>query len=144
MKHSKSFRLAMIAAGLVLASAGVPAAFAGSISGSIWLDTWAAGYVSDPNVALLGKPDATFSVDDINFQSPNSHTNYTPSGFLSSETGDNFSGFSNTVSGFHGNQTLDNSVIQLTGKVYLTTGDNLTVAHDDGAVLKLAGYGDVI
>ncbi|HUZ94629.1 MAG TPA: PEP-CTERM sorting domain-containing protein, partial [Edaphobacter sp.] len=82
---------------------------------------------------------ASFSIGSsgINFQSPPSA--YTTAGFLNNPT------FSNEVNGFDPTGTSDNLELVITGSLFLNAGSNsLAVGHDDGAVLNIVGFGNVV
>jgi hypothetical protein len=84
-------------------------------------------------------PSANFTIGagGINFQSQ--VTGYTPAAFLNNPT------FSNIQNGFNPNGTADNIELVITGSIFLNNGANsFVVAHDDGVVLNIAGFGNVV
>ncbi|GGG82105.1 PEP-CTERM sorting domain-containing protein [Edaphobacter dinghuensis] len=87
--------------------------------------------------ASLASANFTIGSSGIDFQSPPAA--YTVAGFLNNPT------FSNEVNGFNPNDTADNLELVITGSLYLNAGSNsLAVGHDDGAVLNIAGFGNVV
>jgi hypothetical protein len=127
-----------------LATATVAGATAGhaTVSGTIYLNQADADALTGniANDIAAGSASAKFTVNNIDFNS-NGTTDYTPLSFLnSSATPDGFSGFTNLMHGFNQNQTLDNSIIVITGTTYLNAGSNsFVVGHDDGVYLKIPG-----
>ncbi|HZY62930.1 MAG TPA: PEP-CTERM sorting domain-containing protein [Edaphobacter sp.] len=84
-------------------------------------------------------PSASFTIgaSGIDFTSPPSA--YTTAAFLNNPT------FSNQVNGFDPNGTADNIELVIDGSLYLNAGANsFVVGHDDGAVLSIAGFGNVV
>lgn len=97
------------------------------------------GNAADPANEGAGLASANFTIGSagINFQSPPAA--YTTAAFLNNPT------FSNQVNGFNPNGTADNLELVITGSLYLNAGNNtLSVGHDDGAVLNIAGFGNVV
>jgi hypothetical protein len=101
--------------------------------------------IPDPNNAAdlanqgSGLASASFTIGaaGINFQSPPAA--YTVASFLNNPT------FSNTVNGFNANGVANNLELVITGSLFLNAGNNnLVVGHDDGAVLNIAGFGNVV
>jgi hypothetical protein len=125
---------------LVLAIApGV--AFASSITtATVYQGIPDAGNSADPANQASGLASANFTVGamGINFQTGNSDAaNVTA--WLNNPT------FSNQVHGFDPNGLVDNSELVLTGFISLNTGHNaFVVGHDDGVVLNIAGFGNVV
>lgn len=82
-------------------------------------------------------PQANFSSSAIDYQSPVG--GYDVGGFLNNPV------FTNEKNGFSPTANLDNTLIQLTGSVYLNAGVNtFTVGHDDGIEITVAGIGSVV
>lgn len=82
---------------------------------------------------------ASFSIGalGIDFQSPPAA--YTVAAFLNNPT------FTNMVNGFNPNGIADNIELVITGSLFLNAGNNsLVVGHDDGAVLNIAPFGNVV
>lgn len=98
-----------------------------------------AGDASSPLnwASTLASASFTIGSGGINFQSPPSA--YTTAGFLNNPT------FSNQVNGFDPNGSADNLELVITGSLYLNAGSNsFTVGHDDGVVLNIVGFGNVL
>jgi len=97
------------------------------------------GNAADPanQGAALASASFTIGALGINFQTPPAA--YTTVAFLNNPT------FSNQVNGFNPNGTADNLELVITGFVTLNAGANsFVVGHDDGAVLNIAGFGNVV
>jgi hypothetical protein len=101
--------------------------------------------IPDPNNAAdlanqgSGLASASFTIGaaGIDFQSPPAA--YTVASFLNNPT------FSNQVHGFDPNGIANNLELVITGSLFLNAGNNnLVVGHDDGAVLNIAGFGNVV
>jgi hypothetical protein len=101
--------------------------------------------IPDPNNAAdlanqgSGLASASFTIGaaGIDFQSPPAA--YTVASFLNNPT------FSNVVNGFNANGVANNLELVITGSLFLNAGNNnLVVGHDDGAVLNIAGFGNVV
>lgn len=125
---------------LVLAMApGV--AFASSITtATIYQNIPDAGNSADPanQAGTLASANFTVGVMGIDFEINNSDTAIV-STWLNNPT------FSNQVNGFNPNGLVDNSELVLTGFISLNAGNNaFVVGHDDGVVLNIAGFGDVV
>ena len=83
-------------------------------------------------------PHANFSSSSINYQT-NDSTSTSLATFLNNPN------FTNMTNGFDATMPANNSFLELTGSILLQSGDNtFVVGHDDGVVLSLAGYGQVI
>ena len=134
---SRNFlRTAALAATAILASASL--AHASATSGSLWLNDPNA---SDASIVPSGPADATFATGAINYQSQSG--GYTIGGFLNNPVFNNQS--ANFISAGGANAPLDNTFIQITGTIGLLSGANsFVVAHDDGVVLSVAGFGTVL
>jgi hypothetical protein len=109
--------------------------------------TSATVYQGIPNAGNAGSPanqnpslasaNFTIGAGGIDFKSPPAA--YTTAGFLNNPT------FSNQVNGFNPNGTADNLELVITGTLFLNAGANsFTLGHDDGAVLNIAGFGNVV
>jgi hypothetical protein len=94
---------------------------------------------ADPANQGAGLASASFSIGalGIDFQSPPAA--YTVTAFLNNPT------FTNMVNGFNPNGIADNLELVISGSLFLNAGSNsLVVGHDDGAVLNIAGFGNVV
>jgi PEP-CTERM motif len=132
----RSLCLATVAAALL---AVAPFAHADVISATVYTNIPDPGNSADPANMSSTLPSATFTVgaSGIDFQSQ--VTGYTPATFLNNPT------FSNEVNGFNPNGTADNIEIVITGTLFMNAGNNsFEVAHDDGVVLNVAGFGNVV
>jgi len=90
-------------------------------------------YGTGPHRGGHGRRDATFTPGLINYNS--SVTDYSVKGFFNGAT------ISPAVVGL---APMNYTHTEITGFVSLKTGDNfLTITHDDGAVLDIAGFGRV-
>jgi hypothetical protein len=97
------------------------------------------GNAADPanQGASLASADFTIGALGIDFRSPPAA--YTTAGFLNNPT------FSNQVNGFDPNGTANNLELVITGSLYLNAGANsFVVGHDDGVVLNIVGFGNVV
>lgn len=131
-------RSALAAATALLALAAAGASHASATAASLW--------INDPNpmdasIVPAGPADATFNPGLINYDS--NVGGYTVGGFLNNPT------FSNESAAFiaagAGAAPLNNTFIQITGTVGLQAGNNsFVVGHDDGVVLNIAGFGNVV
>jgi hypothetical protein len=89
------------------------------------------------SASTLAHADFTIGAAGIDFRSPPAA--YTTAAFLNNPT------FSNQANGFNPNGTADNLELVISGSLYLNAGaNNLVVGHDDGAVLNIAGFGNVV
>ncbi len=87
--------------------------------------------------ATLASANFTIGALGIDFRSPPAA--FTTAGFLNNPT------FSNMVNGFNPLGTADRLELVITGSLYLNAGaNNLVVGHDDGVVLNIAGFGNVV
>ena len=113
------------------------AAFASSItSATIYTNIQDASNASD-TANQTGGNSATFTVGSsgIAFNVTDS-TVFTVAQFLNTST------FSNVMGTFNPNAVVDNSEVVITGFITLNSGTNsFVLAHDDGAVLTVAGFG---
>lgn len=135
-----SFRALYLAACMaVLPAAVAPLAHADITSAIVYTG------IPDPNNAAdlanqgAALASASFSIGSlgIDFTSPPSA--YTVAGFLNNPT------FSNQVNGFNPNGSANNIEVVITGSLFLNAGNNsFVVGHDDGAVLNIAGFGNVV
>ena len=132
-----SFRALSLAA--CMAAAVAPLAHADITSAIVYTG------IPDPNNAAdlanqgAALASASFSIGalGIDFTSPPSA--YTVAGFLNNPT------FSNQVNGFNPNGSANNIEVVITGSLFLNAGNNsFVVGHDDGAVLNIAGFGNVV
>jgi len=133
-----NIRIAVASATALLTLAAATAGHASATSGSLWINDPNSG---DASIVPAGPADATFSPGDINYQSQVG--GYTVGGFLNNPT------FSNESAAFiaagAGAADLDNTFIQITGTLGLNAGNNsFVVAHDDGVVLNVASFGNVV
>jgi len=126
----KKLLLAAASAAMLLAAS---AANAGVTSGSVWLND-----LSDNASVIPGGPaDATFTTNAINYDS--TIGGYTVGGFVNDPTGANFNNPGVATQG------LDHTHFQFIGTVGLLSGNNsFVVAHDDGLILSIAGFGLVV
>jgi hypothetical protein len=127
-------RIVAIATGLaMLAFAAAGPSFAGVTSGSVWQNDFS----NDASVIPGGPADSTFTTSGINYDS--TVGGYTIGGFLNDPLGLNFS--NSSIAG----NSLDNTHFQFVGTVGLLAGNNsFVVAHDDGLILFIAGFGLVV
>lgn len=119
--------------------AAAPLAHADIFSATVYQNIPNPGNAADPANQGAGLASASFSIGalGIDFTSPPSA--YTTVGFLNNPT------FSNQVNGFNPNGTADNLELVISGSLFLNAGNNsLVVGHDDGAVLNIAGFGNVV
>jgi PEP-CTERM motif len=127
---------------LALALAMAPgAAFASSITtATVYENTPDSGNASDPSnfASTLASANFTIGALGINFETNDSPS--TPlSTFLNNPT------FSNLANGFDSSVQTNNSEIVITGFITLNSGNNaFVVGHDDGVVLNIAGFGNVV
>lgn len=114
-------------------SAATVAAQANLLSGELWhVSAGAAGSAVPANVPA-SPPDVTFDVNSpIDF---NSSSGYTVGAFL---TGGGAFGIVEHTAGTLAS-SLDNTLIEFTGTVTVTTGETFTVTHDDGLTLIIGG-----
>jgi hypothetical protein len=105
-----------------------------SITAMVWVDEpGVAGNATFANVAGLGAPDATTTLPQLDFSTGNS----------AATTIDEFLGSS--IGGAIGGHTLNNSVFDFTGSLFLNAGNNsFVVPHDDGLQLSIDGIGLVV
>jgi hypothetical protein len=135
-----SFRVLSVASCMaVLLAATAPLAQADITSAIVYTGIPNPNNAADPLNQGAGLASASFSIGalGIDFQSPPAA--YTIAAFLNNPT------FSNQVNGFNPNGIADNLELVITGSLFLNAGSNsLVVGHDDGAVLNIAGFGNVV
>jgi hypothetical protein len=106
------------------------------LNGSIW-----EGDLSNDASACVvcgGTPTLTFTSTAINYNSQ--VTSYTLGGFINAPTQSTI-----LTGGSHAGDALNNTHITLTGNLFLGAGvNNFTIAHDDGVVINIAGFGNVL
>lgn len=94
---------------------------------------------ADPANQGAGLASASFTIGALGIDFKSGPSPYTTAGFLNNPT------FSNQVNGFNPNGTADNIELVIKGTVTLNAGANsFVVGHDDGAVLNIAGFGNVV
>jgi hypothetical protein len=135
-----SFRVLSVASCMaVLLAATAPLAQADITSAIVYTGIPDPGNAADLANQGAGLASASFSIGalGIDFQSPPAA--YTIAAFLNNPT------FSNQVNGFNPNGIANNIELVITGSLFLNAGNNsLVVGHDDGAVLNIAGFGNVV
>jgi hypothetical protein len=135
-----SFRaLSLAACMVVLLAAAAPLAHADITSAIVYTGIPNPGNAADLANQGAALASASFSIGalGIDFTSPPSA--YTVVAFLNNPT------FSNQVNGFNPNGVADNLELVITGSLFLNAGSNsFVVGHDDGAVLNIAGFGNVV
>ncbi|HWW97454.1 MAG TPA: PEP-CTERM sorting domain-containing protein [Edaphobacter sp.] len=123
----------------VLPAAVAPLAHADITSAIVYTGIPDPGNAADLANQGAALASASFSIGalGIDFTSPPSA--YTVAGFLNNPT------FSNQVNGFNPNGSANNIEVVITGSLFLNAGNNsFVVGHDDGAVLNIAGFGNVV
>jgi hypothetical protein len=138
MKLNTRILLALPCLAAFLAVTGTPA-HADITSATVYQGIPDAGNAADlaNQASTLAHANFTIGAAGINFQSPPSA--YTTAGFLNNPT------FSNQVNGFDPLGVSNNLELVITGSLFLNAGaNNLSVGHDDGAVLDIAGFGTVL
>ena len=127
-------RFVAIATGLaMLTLAAASPSFAGVTGGSVWENDLS----NNASVIPSGAPDSTFTTTGINYDS--TLGGYTIGGFLNDPLGLNFSNPS--IAG----DDLNHTHFQFVGTVGLLSGNNaFVVAHDDGLILNITGFGLVV
>jgi hypothetical protein len=135
-----SFRALSVASCMAVSLAVIaPLAHADITSAIVYTGIPDPGNAADLANQGAGLASASFSIGalGIDFQSPPAA--YTVVAFLNNPT------FSNQVNGFNPNGVADNIELVITGSLFLNAGSNsLVVGHDDGAVLNIAGFGNVV
>jgi hypothetical protein len=135
-----SFRALSLASCMaVLLAVAAPLAHADITSAIVYTGIPDPGNAADLANQGAGLASASFSIGalGIDFTSPPSA--YTVVAFLNNPT------FSNQVNGFNPNGVADNLELVITGSLFLNAGSNsFVVGHDDGAVLNIAGFGNVV
>jgi len=134
-----SFRALTAASCMAVLLAAAPLAHADITSAIVYQNVPNPGNAADLANQGAGLASATFSIGalGIDFTSPPSA--YTITGFLNNPT------FSNQVNGFNPNGSANNIELVITGSLFLNAGNNsFVVGHDDGAVLNIAGFGNVV
>ncbi len=128
---------AALAVGVSLAA--MNGASAGPLTGELWLVTDA--QAGDAGTVPSGAPDATFVPGPIDYESEVG--GYTIGGFLNNTTFSNES--ANFISNGGTGASADDIFLRITGTIGLQAGDNsFVLGHDDGAVLNIAGFGNVV
>lgn len=131
-----------VAAGLLTLLAAT-AGHAGATIGSIWLNQSSNSAATIPG----GTPDANFNPGSILYNPTNSYSVYTIGQFLNNPTFSNESATFIAAGGANAplSYGTGNTFIDITGTVGLKHGDNtFVVAHDDGVVLNITGFGMVV
>ena len=134
-----SLRALSLASCLVFSLAAAPLAHADITSAIVYTGIPDPGNAADLANQGAGLASASFTIGalGINFQSPPAA--YTVVAFLNNPT------FSNQVNGFNPNGVADNLELVITGSLFLNAGNNsFVVGHDDGAVLNITGFGNVV
>ena len=134
-----SLRALSLASCLVFSLAAAPLAHADITSAIVYTGIPDPGNAADLANQGAGLASASFTIGalGINFQSPPAA--YTVVSFLNNPT------FSNQVNGFNPNGVADNLELVITGSLFLNAGNNsFVVGHDDGAVLNITGFGNVV
>ena len=133
---SKLLRLASLAA-VVFA---VSTAYGSTITSSIiYQNIPNSGNAADPANMASTLPSASFSIGALGINFTSGPSAYTPAGFLNNPT------FSSQVNGFNPTASLTNSEVVITGSLFLNAGANsFVVGHDDGTVLNIVGFGNVV
>lgn len=125
------FRRLLVGAALLTMVASP--SFAGTTIGYVWLNDFS----NDASVVPGGAPDSSFLPGSLNYDS--NATGYTVGQFVNDPLGVNFS---NPLAAAAG---LDNTHFQILGTIGLLAGNNTFVlGHDDGAVLNIATFGNVL
>ena len=115
-------------------------AHADTYTATVYLNTPDAANAADPLNQGSNLASANFTIGSlgINFVAGSSPTT-SISAFLNNPT------FSNQVNGFNPNTQTNNSEVVISGTLYLNAGNNsFVVGHDDGVVLNIAGFGNVV
>jgi hypothetical protein len=125
---------------LAVSLAGVQAAHADIFSAKVYENTPNAGDASDPANQGSTLASANFSIGSLGIDFETNDSPSTPIfTFLNNPT------FTNEVNGFNPNADTNNSELVITGSLYLDAGSNsFVVGHDDGVVLNIAGFGNVV
>jgi len=134
-----SLRAITVACGLAVLLVTAPLAHADITSAIVYTGIPDPGNAADVANQGSGLASASFTIGaaGIDFQSPPAA--YTVASFLNNPT------FSNQVNGFNPNGIADNIELVIMGSLFLNAGNNsLVVGHDDGAVLNIAGFGNVV
>ncbi len=134
-----SFRALSLVSCMAALLAAAPLAQAGITSATVYQNIPNAGNSADAANMSSSLAHANFSIGalGIDFTSPPS--TYTTAGFLNNPT------FSGAANGFNSAATADNLELVIAGSLFLNAGINtLSVGHDDGAVLNIAGFGNVV
>jgi hypothetical protein len=117
-----------------------------TVIGSLWENTtaWTATSYYVPS----GTPNVTFSAPGVNFSSfgpglltGNVSADYTVGPWLGTggATGVSYAG------GAASSDSMDNTIVQLTGSLYLSAGANsFNITHDDGININISGLGNVL
>jgi hypothetical protein len=139
--RSKHIGAVLAVAALTFGAAGV--SYAGATSGKVWLST----SITDATTPPVGTPDATFVPGAINYNPSDNPSVYTIGAFLNNPVFSNQSAAFVTDGGSGASMGVGtgNTFIQITGTVGLLSGANsFVVAHDDGVLLNITGFGNVV
>jgi PEP-CTERM motif-containing protein len=129
-------RIALTAATFVSLAVFATGSQAAVLNGSIWEGDLSAD--ASACVVCGGTPTLTFTSTAINYNSQ--VTSYTLGGFINAPTQSTI-----LTGGSHAGDALNNTHITLTGNLFLGAGvNNFTIAHDDGVVINIAGFGNVV
>ena len=132
-------RLLLLPCAACVLSSAVPA-HADISSATIYTGTPDAGDAGDPANFSSTLPSASFNIGALGI---NFYTGDSPSTSVSTFL--NNPVFYNQANGFNPNTIANDSELVITGTTYLTSGANsFVVGHDDGVVLSIAGFGDVV
>src|ERR1700730_1884408 len=135
-----SFRALSVASCMaVLLAAVAPLTHADITSAIVYTGIPNPNNAADPANQGAGLASASFTIGALGIDFTSGPSPYTVVGFLNNPT------FSNQVNGFNPNGTADNLELVITGSLFLNAGNNsLVVGQDDGAVLNIAGFGNVV
>jgi hypothetical protein len=130
--------IAIAATAAMLSIFGASAAQASVQLGKLWINDPNSG---DASIIPAGSPDAEFATGAINYDSR--VTDYTIGGFLNNPTFIDPSAAFTAAGG--GSASADNIFLLLSGTIGLLSGNNsFVVEHDDGVVMNVAGFGNVV
>ena len=126
-----------------LSAVALTTAHAGATAGSVWLN------VASDSAATLpsGMADATFAPGAIDYNPTDSFSVYTLGAFLNNPVFNNQSAAFVAAGGANASFSYGsgNTFIDITGTIGLLNGNNaFVVAHDDGVVLNITGFGNVV
>ena len=132
----RSLCVAAVAGALL---AVTPFAHADVISATVYTNIPDPGNSGDVANMASTLPSASFNVGPAGIDFQSQVTGYTPAQFLNNPT------FFNEVNGFNPNSSANNIEVVITGTLFMNAGNNsFEVAHDDGVVLTVAGFGTVV